>query len=260
MKNKMLLVVISIMLLFTVACGSKDESSTTKADDKKTDQKETSDKQDDIKRPEGSIEIEKRVYFYNYYELNGDPGEGITPEQGASLLADEFLISNGAVESLEGNKCIFIYFVNVKTLDAMDGKECYIYEVELGSVDVDGTKSADSELLYVVAVDYSGKKASVVQESDLDEDSSGWNGTFKLYDYSIRISDYDGERFNYEIINTRSGEDILAGTSYVESSDYTIADSGELDLFLSYDHMKVEIRSYGETDWSSLDGEYSRVD
>ena len=84
---------------------------------------------DDYPVPVGADdEIRQEVFYYELIELEGDPGEGLSPREGAELV-DGLLASIGLYSGngIPSGKCVYISFDDLMFLDSAMGRECYIY-------------------------------------------------------------------------------------------------------------------------------------
>lgn len=157
-----------VFMVFTL-CACKPKGDEQKD---KQDINESSDGRgdvfDDYKIPEGADEIRQGVFYYELYELSGDPGDGLTPREGAGLV-DELLASTGLYsgDRISADECLYISFDDLMIIDSAMGRECYIYSVALGTAE-GGLMGDGYQVIYRFSVDYSGNKTASIYEDFSD--------------------------------------------------------------------------------------------
>lgn len=128
--------------------------------------------------PEGADVIMQGVYYYELAEFSGDYGDGLSPREGAELanelLTDmELYSNNGGISALQ---CVYISLDELVFMESTE-RECYVYSIGLGTPE-GGLMGNDYQVIYRIAVDYSGDKtASVYENFSGESDQNDGNTT-----------------------------------------------------------------------------------
>lgn len=89
-----------------------------------------------------------------------------------------------------------------------------------------------------------------------------WWGEYKCDDmnFSIGITNFNGQSFLFGFYNLRNGELFYDGTAGVYSDDGLMAEYGEISFTLSEDFEVIDIYVPESSEWSHLSGRYERID
>ncbi|MCL2434355.1 MAG: hypothetical protein FWD16_07565 [Clostridia bacterium] len=213
---------------------------------------------------EGYIKLEQNILYYEGYTLAGDPGDGLTPRQGAEL-ALKSLVTDELRGLITPTVCIFISFDN---LEMLDDTECYMYNISVGTADERQLGQEENKLLAVV--DYQAGTAFLFDDwrdsgrgDVVDDDVPHWWGTYVGDGFSISIVNFNGTSFRFVVSNLSNGEYFLEGLAVLDPENDHQATHGTgtefIGLFLNEGDSSIDFQSSESSEWAHLRGTYEQV-
>ena len=160
MKKALALVAVLVTAFSLSACGGS-------GDDAPVPIAVGDDSNDAPYVPEGGTEINEFVFYYESYKPQSDPGDGLSPADGATWAWENVLEPAGLTDELLPNEIIYISFDAIQAVDQAGGAESYVYSVTISSVQ-GGFLGEGYRSVMTVWVDYQQKTGGIID--DLRED------------------------------------------------------------------------------------------
>ena len=103
-----------------------------------------------------------------------------------------------------------------------------------------------------------GGRGDFIENAGIPE----WWGEYRCDDtnFSIGITNFNGQSFLFGFYNLRNGELFFDGTAAVYSADELMAEHGEISFALSGDYGAIGISAPENSEWGHLSGRYERID
>jgi hypothetical protein len=266
----------------TTAFGSQDNSDNSSSvnSSNNSNNGSTNNQERSHMTPEGSEAIGENIFYYELYELQSDPGDGLTPKQGAELLVTDVLVDTGILDYLDPSapdKCIYIAFDDLEQLaiSSEDGRECYIYSIATGIIsdDIMGNFFEVESRAYVeYETGYGGlfdDDGSYYMDNDSNSrgnpsepEMPGWEGRYIGSNYVIEIYglDEDGLRFAVlDAANMQSGDFIIDAAAAFDPGNSQLVVSGDMEIYMDDDFNAVDFLVNESSEWGYLRGVYERL-
>jgi len=208
---------------------------------------------------EGSVKLEQNILYIEKYTSGSDPGENLTPQQGAELVLRD-LITDDLRGLITDEVCIFISYDNLETLGDI---ECYIYNVSVGTVEDWQLDRVENKLL--AAVDYQSSFAGLYDDMSGiagGDDFPGWWGLYTDNETAINIGNFNaaGTAFRFSIYVLETDEELLSGMAVLDPDDRCSATFGDIAFYLYEDDDIVEFRAADGSEFANLWGQYRRAE
>lgn len=271
MKNRIFLVFILIMSIFLVSCN-KDNVNTVIDD-------EITNKQEEHQSDNGNI---------------GDPGDSLDPQWWGIFTWEDYdmeiteysedgfwfeildksdgtIVVDGRAEIDPDNNLIANLLYGKINFNLSEDYE----EIEFHA---EGTEWAEFSGTYIIVSrddpyglgweDYyepqdEDGRGDIFEPEGSDPGDTGipeWWGEFKGEEFSIGITNYDGNSFMFTIYNLRNGESILDGVAAIYSDNPLMAEYGEISFSLYEDYSGIDFFVSESSEWSHMRGQYLRIE
>ncbi|MCL2488977.1 MAG: hypothetical protein FWE80_09870 [Oscillospiraceae bacterium] len=217
--------------------------------------------------PAGATELGEKIFYYGLYQLEEEPGDGLTPMEGADLAIVNILSSSEIIHYLDREQpdnCIYIAFDEMETLDSANGRECYIYSVATGTVS-GGFQGNGYEVQLRVSADYQMGTVAIYEDYRgggnvvPDDPKPSWQGTYYGSGHTMNISEYNGKTFLFTVVNDGMEMDLVCdGAAAVSPDNLFIAEYGQMMFALSEDSGFIDFFVAEDTEFYYLHGRYTR--
>ncbi|MCL2432992.1 MAG: hypothetical protein FWD16_00530 [Clostridia bacterium] len=263
--KKTLATLLALLLAFALcACGSATNAPVATPGHTQGDQTaqpaNTSLTEDDPwLQLEGYIKLEQNILYYEGYTLQSDPGDGLTPQQGAELVLRD-LVGAELRSLITPTVCLFIIF---EGFEDVNGTECYAYNIAVGTAEDRQLDQCENKLL--ACVDYQAGTAFLFDDfshTNPAGDLPSWWGTYVGEGYLIGITNFDGTKFRFiiQMTTTTNQAALLEGLALLEPDDnrQAIHGTGEefVGLYLNEGDESLDFQASESSEWSFLRGTY----
>jgi len=93
-----------------------------------------------------------------------------------------------------------------------------------------------------------------------EDGTPNWWGEYAGEEYAIRINNFNGTSFRFEIYRLRDEKTVYDGVAALDPDDDYAAMYGELYFYLDGDDCVIDIFTTEGSKWAYLRGRYERID
>ncbi len=106
-------------------------------------------------------------------------------------------------------------------------------------------------------------------QNDINEPNQGdpgntndleWWGVWTGYEFSIEIKEFDGKKFEFEIMNLKNSDVVMSGDAKIYPDNDYMAEYGEVSFSLYKDFSAIDIFAPESSEWNYLRGQYKMLD
>lgn len=118
------------------------------------------------------------------------------------------------------------------------------YNLDIDAVGMDGQESDP------------GDTNNSNQSDPGDTEGPQWGGAYTADRFAIEITEFDGQNFEFEIMNLGNGNVVLTGNATLYPDNAYMAEFGQISFYLYDDYSGIDFFVAESSEWAYLSGHY----